>query len=738
MIRKNTKLVTLLVVAVILAGCGMWTNFTTYFNRYYNAKEKFLEAEKIINEEKKELFEFRSEKKSNKARASIESVIEGCSKILQYNQESSYVNDALFLLGKAFYYDQKYLKAERKFSELFALGKSDLYLDSKLWLSKSKLQLRKFDLGLKLIDEVIDSTITSENEELLTDALVAKTSFYLFRREYENAISIADTLFKYSTSNELKAEVAFEIGRMYLEIEKNQEARKYFSLVDEYAPTFEIEVLSKLEVARIGSEIGKPEESLDLLEDMRSESKYEKYLDKIDLELGIVNLKLGNLEKSFDILTEVDTLYKKSETGGSASYFKGLLYEEGYGNIDSAIVYYRAAMYSQAPVEYRDIAREKEKLLKKYVTIKKEINSYYTKYLYLEDSTRYTRDSLEYERLWLEDSLKMVDQIEKRNMATEETTERALKAIKGIVDKKLKDLKPEKNTFTGGQLNEKLSKAQYEMGLYFFNDVIDNDSANYYFNEVLIHYPDSIKTPQLIYTLGSFYATVGDSLRSDSLLNYVYQNYNTELIANEAAKRLGKPLYNFDNDPAKDIFKIAEEKYDSGEYKEALIIYKDIYNNYKESSYAPKALLAASFIFEENIRNVDSVLVLYDSLSTIYPGTEYVKLISPKRQVYKEFLRARQDSINNLLNDSLSLDLSDSLKQDIPDSLQNIVPDSSKIKLASDSLKLVKPDSLSLEKPDSLKLKKEKKEESIQKKDVQKTDIKNTAAKKPKKQKVKK
>ena len=81
-------------------------------------------------------------------------VIEKCSKILQYDRESSYFDDALFITGKAFYYQAEYARAQRKFLELAGVPETEYALENKLWLAKTYLQLRSFDEGLKLLEEV--------------------------------------------------------------------------------------------------------------------------------------------------------------------------------------------------------------------------------------------------------------------------------------------------------------------------------------------------------------------------------------------------------------------------------------------------------------------------------------------------------------------------------------------------------------------------------------------------------
>ena len=53
---------------LFIAGCSMWGNFTTYFNRYYNAEKAFEEAEEEIQlSQQRELFAFKEDKIPSKA-----------------------------------------------------------------------------------------------------------------------------------------------------------------------------------------------------------------------------------------------------------------------------------------------------------------------------------------------------------------------------------------------------------------------------------------------------------------------------------------------------------------------------------------------------------------------------------------------------------------------------------------------------------------------------------------------
>ena len=43
--NNKIKNVIVLILLVSFAGCGFWENFTTYFNRYFNAVQKFEELD---------------------------------------------------------------------------------------------------------------------------------------------------------------------------------------------------------------------------------------------------------------------------------------------------------------------------------------------------------------------------------------------------------------------------------------------------------------------------------------------------------------------------------------------------------------------------------------------------------------------------------------------------------------------------------------------------------------------
>jgi tetratricopeptide (TPR) repeat protein len=125
---------------LLIAGCGVWTNFKTYFNTYYNAQKIFEKAETELLKERTDLFYYLEERISNKLSGEFDKVIEKTSSILQHNKESDFVDESLLMTGKSFYYQQNYSRALRKFNELVIQQDSEYELENLLWIGKTYLQ----------------------------------------------------------------------------------------------------------------------------------------------------------------------------------------------------------------------------------------------------------------------------------------------------------------------------------------------------------------------------------------------------------------------------------------------------------------------------------------------------------------------------------------------------------------------------------------------------------------------
>lgn len=359
------------------SGCGIWESFTTYFNLYYNTKDIFEKAEEQILSQQKELFSTDPPTVSGTANTQLVKVIEKCSQILQFHSETGYVEDALMILGKSFYYQKNYQKAERKFDELIKnYPESDFKLEANLWIGKCKMRLRNYDDALALLSRVRDEAVQKEDDDILKEAFVEEIVYRITTEDISGAIDLANEFLQAANDDEIKSDVWYEVGNLNMKIGNVQDAVTAYNNVFEYSPDFDLEVEAKLKYGKALRESGDAEKSYSVFEDMLSEDKYSDRISDIRFELGKSLSSLGRFDEAVDELTVVDTTYKNTPFSGAARFEIGKIYEVDLKNLDSASAYYKKAATSTLPPEYVSEAKDKNQLFGKYILLRNNIQNF--------------------------------------------------------------------------------------------------------------------------------------------------------------------------------------------------------------------------------------------------------------------------------------------------------------------------------------------------------------------------
>ena len=395
---------------LVIPGCSLWENFTTYFNLYYNADDLFNKCENQIKEQEKDLFTTEPPAITGNVTTDLQKVIEKCSNILQFSPNSAYVDDALMMLGKSFYYQKSYLKSKKKFEELIATQPESNYLEeADLWIGKCDMRLRNFTEGLAKLDEVRKKAVEEGNDEILQDAFIEEIVYRKTIDDIPGAIELANEFLDASENDEIKADVWYEVGNLNVEIGELDNAVTAYRNVFEYSPDFDLEVSSKLKLGIALRETDHADEALSIFDDMKSEDKYSDKYSDIDLQLGITQASLGNYEEAVDQLMMVDTTYKNTPNSGAAKYELASVYQHGLMRLDSAAAYYKKAATSSLPKEYIDPAKDRNALFTRYTSFRNNLNKYGKQLFYLENPDEFKIDSVRY----VEDSLAIAEEISK-------------------------------------------------------------------------------------------------------------------------------------------------------------------------------------------------------------------------------------------------------------------------------------------------------------------------------------
>ena len=733
------RLFILIAPALLLYGCGLWNNFTTYFNLYYDTTDLFGQVEKSIDAQKRDLFSIEPITVPPSSSAQLTKVIEKCSQILQFHAESSYVDDALFIIGKCFYYQTDYPKALRKFEELIATQpKSSLVLETKLWIGRTQMRLKEYNNALATLEDV-NATAAKENKKTIEqDVLIEEIKYRISQNDYNRAITLADNLLKVSGDNTIKAEVAYEMGKLYNLVGDPANAIKSFQKVTDYSPSYGTEFNSLVELGKTLRQNGDNQKALDIFDVMSRQQKNLDSLDVIDLQKGLTLLKLDKTNEALDQFYYVDSSFARTPSQGMASYELGKVFLIKYRNFDTAYYFYNRTSASAAPAQYLDDARNKVGLLTKYRVLsndlqynRKELSYALNPDLFVKDSIAYSNEiAQEVERARYQayfdslknssgrmgfDSLKALsallqaDSLKKSDSTFAADSSRVADSLKALGQNPNQALlnNPNQNQFNNpnqllrpnqnyrgsnvqnqqaqnnalptitkkppqrptvpiDSLQNYVVGSEFELGNLLFTEFNLPDSAYNYYTDILTNYAASPYEAQVLYALGSYYLTMNDSVKADSIFNVVYNNYRNESIVNAAANKLNKPLINVGYDTAQVLYSNAESQMMRAAYDSSLISMYAIYKNHPKSIYAAKALYAAGWILENNKNLNDSAAVVYDTLIKVYPRSIYAMNVSPKIGYYNsEIARlklAREDSLLALSKANHDTLATDSLK----------------------------------------------------------------------------
>ncbi len=644
---KNIKILTLIFALVLVNGCGFWTDFTTYFNRYYNASKLFEEVESRLIANKKDIFEFKLEDLKGQDKTKLKKVIEKTSKIFQFQSESSYFPDALMLTGKAFYYQQDFSKALRKFNELLSLNLEDYNLETLLWIGKTQLQLREFDKGLETLDKVINLAAEEENEDILKEAYIAEIAFLTYRERVPEAIELCNKFLTVSDDDIINAKTSYHLGKLQLQLENLDEAIAAFEAVENYEPDFITEFNSKLQIAQIYRELGDTEKSLELLEDLKNENKFQDFSDKIDLEIGQIYYEKGLIEDAITQFAAVDSVYTNVETGGIASYHIGGILMRDYQDYDSAKIYFDKTLSSKAPFDIKTEARKESNLINKYLKLTQKLKKQKKQLLYATDDDAFILDSLAYEEALRKDTMKT----DEESFAGNKQTNKFDKRKRGKNKKKEKKgpVKPVRPKISADSLYTLISNTEFELANIFFTEFNVPDSAYFYYTKSLEDNENNPQKPQILYALGSYYELIGDSTKADSVFEIIYENYKGNEIVNRVAEKLNLPEVQSQTGPAEKIYLSAETLIEENNFNDAIPKLKSIFDSYPKSTYAAKSLYAIGWLYENELDNPDSAAAYYDLLNTKFANSSYAKKIKTKIYFYKKELakkKAAADTTN--------------------------------------------------------------------------------------------
>jgi len=651
--------------AVVHSGCAVYdpvadftkqryTNAVSYFNTYYNAQRLYNDAETEVLRAHREYLERGATAKAftipSSARQKFQASIEKNSKVLSFYPESKFVDDALLMIGKAYFYMEDDVRAERKFLELAVqFPNSDLIPESQLWLGKSYLRQKKTDEGIKQLEDVYTNTADG-SDELAGQAAYETGQHYFSLQEYSQAEKHYTLAAEKVNDDELKTQIYFQIGKCNSALLQFEKAEQAFAQAVKVSPVYTLLFQSQLQKVKSIAYQKRYDEALQALHDMLDDSKNKEFYGIIHFEFAnILNLQ-GKTEAAVEKFRYIDTAFARTDEAARSYFLLGEYYEKSERNFDSARVMYTKARSEFAGSEITASAVIKADMFIKYAALKKDLFRFDSLYIFEAFRTEQTdsiaaaaKDTLrKKDTLIVREEQKLKKSVKTASVKTEKDSIAVLDSLRA----KERMNREQQRKIMLDSLQRSIIRTKFELGGLFYLELQQPDSALVWLNDVVRNYSKNQFAPRALYTIAEIYRTV--QFRTEKELEAIYQeiirDYPESPYANEARKNIGIPIIIAEKDTALTLFESAEILSESPNLDASIRAFKSIAEKYPSSPIAPKALYSVGWHYENTLKNNDSALAVYKRLIALYPVSTFAAAVRAKvMEVENEMNRVEQE-----------------------------------------------------------------------------------------------
>lgn len=372
---QRSGIVALAILFIAGSGC-------VYYNTFFWARHNFNDAEKSQNADREKQDQNNLSQQPNKAqslpsqpqspnqaggqsqayvsqvnaqqRTQYEDAIKKASKVLKYHPNSSWADDALWLIGKSYYNMGDYVLADRKFKELVTnYSKSKFADESYYFMGLCQINLGHNDNALSAFQSIGN---TNKKSQYLDDALFAQGAMEMLQDNNEPASELfAQYLEKYPTGDSA-AFACYNLGCCKDKLKDYAGAFRAYSQVKKYNPGKRLYFQSTLASATAALNTDSLAVGMKILENLADNQSYFTMSGEIHLRIAEGYYLQGNIDKAIDTYKEVTIQNPHTDESAEAYYHLGLIYQNDKFDLTNAKDAFSKAQSESGASEYRNLA----------------------------------------------------------------------------------------------------------------------------------------------------------------------------------------------------------------------------------------------------------------------------------------------------------------------------------------------------------------------------------------------
>jgi TonB family protein len=374
MFRSRCRGLIPLLAVIFFLGSGC-----VYFNTFFHARQKFNEAEKSLADNNKK--QQQSEQQQNKPagqnpldqapsrpqpsdpqkskvsvqeRQLFEAAIDKAKKVLANHPNSSWADDALWLIGKSYFNLGDYLQADRKFKEIVTNHPKSKFADeSYYYMGLCQINLGHNDQALSAFLSLEDS---DKKSPYIDDILYAKGAMELIS---ENFFESADFFAQYTEKfpgEDSAATAAFYLGYAREKLNDHYGAFKAYSSVEKFDPSRLLYFDARLASATAALKSDSIQIGMEILDRLARDERYFSRSAEIKLRVAEGLYLQKEVDKAIEAYNDIISSSSKTEQSAEAYYRLGLIYQNDKFDLAAAKDAFAKAQQESPGSTFRNLA----------------------------------------------------------------------------------------------------------------------------------------------------------------------------------------------------------------------------------------------------------------------------------------------------------------------------------------------------------------------------------------------
>ena len=348
------------IATLAVTGCGRlsfvgsrFDNFSAYYNTYYNAEKALEEGVRALEEQMTRqvvdqdvyLPLFGGTGRVMTQRQPFEDAIQKGADILREHPNSKWVDDAMMVIGEAWFHTRNYVGAGQKFQEVLTL-ESPLHDRARFWLARTYIASGDFEAAY----DHLQATLSREDIDRRWEPQLrlALAELHVQRENWEEAASELETGLAGARDQQLAARAQFLLGQVYEVLERYGEAIESYAAVEAFKPPYELSYAAQYSRVRVQGEQGDPAEAMRALRRMERDDKNYEHRAELAYLRGRILQEMGFYDESLTIFDEL--LYDPTANGtairGPTHYSLGIFYRDILQDFPFAAAHFDTAQRS--------------------------------------------------------------------------------------------------------------------------------------------------------------------------------------------------------------------------------------------------------------------------------------------------------------------------------------------------------------------------------------------------------